>query len=127
LRKDSEGMKMGQVLRRKVWLITVVLVLGNFLCIPAAAQYVSGGASPVEIESNWQYSWGDLPSATQEPAWTPIDYPPKPAEQKGEDTIWFQVHLPAGDWREPTLYFQAPNDSLEIGRASCRERVLTSV
>ncbi|SDL02179.1 diguanylate cyclase (GGDEF) domain-containing protein [Modicisalibacter muralis] len=71
-------------------------------------------ATPRELESGWEYRWGDspfLPDGT--PAWTlpsnddtwrSIGFPSNPPNREGRDHAWFRVTLPAGEWVDPVLY-----------------------
>ncbi|MFG6177224.1 diguanylate cyclase [Halomonas sp. THAF12] len=71
-------------------------------------------ASSLELESGWEYRWGDSPRLTDgtpawlqpgdDEAWQPIDFPSNPPHRAGRHHAWFRVTLPAGDWRDPVLY-----------------------
>ncbi|QOR38820.1 GGDEF domain-containing protein [Billgrantia diversa] len=72
-------------------------------------------ASPVDIDTGWEYRWGDSPrlddgtpawlvESGTEANWHPIDFPSNPPDRQGNQHVWFRITLPEGDWRDPILY-----------------------
>lgn len=76
----------------------------------------SGAAAPaVDVDTGWQYRWGDSPfdadgtpvwtrDGPDHPAWSAIAFPSNPPDRNGRTNVWYRVQLPGGDWRDPVLY-----------------------
>ncbi|MBS9402511.1 diguanylate cyclase [Halomonas sp. TRM85114] len=75
---------------------------------------LQAGATTTDLESGWQYRWGDSPLDengtlvwTQEAvdeAWQPIGFPSNPPGRDERQNAWFRITLPEGDWRDPVVY-----------------------
>lgn len=72
-------------------------------------------AAPRMLSEDWQYRWGDSPTASDgtpvwalgEPEdgdWHEIGFPSNPPDRDGRQHVWFRVMLPEGKWQEPVLY-----------------------
>ncbi|MDT8447822.1 MAG: hybrid sensor histidine kinase/response regulator [bacterium] len=57
----------------------------------------------LDLDSGWEYRWGDSPFKegrplwTQNPdpqAWTPIDFPSNPLQRDGRTNVWYRILLP---------------------------------
>lgn len=81
---------------------------------PVRADWM-GRADPVDLDSGWQYRWGDSPvdadgtpvwirDAPDDPAWSAIAFPSNPPDRDGRQIVWYRVPLPSGTWRDPVLY-----------------------
>lgn len=72
------------------------------------------GATTIDLDSGWQYRWGDspldengLPAWTRDSvdeAWQPIGFPSNPPGRDDRHNAWFRITLPEGDWRDPVVY-----------------------
>ncbi len=72
--------------------------------------------TPVTLESDWQYRWGDSPFDQQGiPLWTledaehgnqwlRIKFPSNPPSRNGKTNVWYRITLPDGNWRDPVIY-----------------------
>lgn len=57
----------------------------------------------IDLDSGWEYRWGDSPWKDSTPAgvieaedaaWQPIDFPSNPPNREGRTNAWFRVELP---------------------------------
>ncbi|WP_232424202.1 GGDEF domain-containing protein [Imhoffiella purpurea] len=71
-------------------------------------------ADVVDLESGWEYRWGDSPFTpegvplwTHDDAsgrWSSIGFPSNPPGRGSQTNVWFRATLPDGSWRDPVLY-----------------------
>ena len=83
------------------------------LLLVITPQLLFASASPLDLDTGWEYRWGDSPLQTDgTPAWTQedapeawqaIDFPSNPPGREDENA-WFRITLPSGEWRDPVLY-----------------------
>jgi diguanylate cyclase (GGDEF)-like protein len=83
-------------------------------------------SKPIELNSGWQYHWGDSPlDKNGDFVWLennlPTDnwnnnfqFPGRPKNPGGYNSIWIRTVLPAGDWKQPTIRFRAPQQTVEL-------------
>lgn len=86
------------------------LVLATLVCF---CVFPSAHAK-TDIESGWEYRWGDSPvNAAGVPEWiiqdapgqwNAIGFPSNPPDRQGREQVWYRVSLPDVPWREPVLY-----------------------
>ncbi|WP_104204269.1 sensor domain-containing diguanylate cyclase [Billgrantia saliphila] len=84
------------------------------LLITLHSPIVQASASALDIDTGWEYRWGDSPLQADgrptwllEPSageWNAIDFPSNPPARNGNRHVWFRTTLPAGEWRDPVLY-----------------------
>ena len=85
-----------------------------------------------EINRGWSYHWGDLPGAltsrtTARPEkkdesgkpgsgseWGHFELPGQPPERRGRNILLLRNHLPAGTWRDPTLYINGIEQIFDV-------------
>lgn len=80
---------------------------------------------PIEINSGWQFHWGDSPldgngnfvwldKALSTENWDSFQFPGKPVNPGNYNSIWIRTVLPGGKWEQPTLRFRAPQEAVEL-------------
>lgn len=94
----------------KLLILKIVTFLILFPCLVFAQGPIK------ELDSNWQYHWGDSPfnadgipewaSGEQEQnEWLNIDFPSNPPNRDGKTNVWYRTVLPdSGIWRDPVIY-----------------------
>jgi diguanylate cyclase (GGDEF)-like protein len=88
---------------------------------------VAGPVSAVDLDSGWEYRWGDSPfTAAGVPVWTletpeqsaddwqAIGFPSNPPGRDGRENVWFRTILPDGHWRDPVLYIFSVDLIVEV-------------
>jgi len=117
------GLRVGTgIWRDFTFLLWLLLTVGLFVVAvrPVGAAVFgqseeSGTAAPLDLDSDWQYRWGDSPvdsdgvpvwtrDGPNDPAWSDIGFPSNPPGRDGRENVWYRVALPEGDWRDPVLY-----------------------
>lgn len=91
--------------------LLLALVPGPLL---QAASSATEPSSTLDLESGWQYRWGDSPMTPEgvplwsiEPGdeyWQDLDFPANPPGRNGQTNVWYRVTLPEGEWRDPVVY-----------------------
>jgi diguanylate cyclase (GGDEF)-like protein len=82
-------------------------------------------SEPIELNSGWQYHWGDSPLDNNgkfiwldknllTDSWNSFQFPGRPKNPGGYNSIWIRSVLPAGNWKQPTLRFRAPQQAVEL-------------
>lgn len=99
------------------WLSVFALLLAMLLGGPAQGAWLLAESPPVELNSGWQYRWGDSPidpdgvprwtRLPQDEQWQPISFPANPPDRQGQENIWYRVTLPEGQWHDPVLYISS--------------------
>ena len=87
----------------------------------------AGPVSAVDLDSGWEYRWGDSPfTASGVPVWTletpeqsasdwqAIGFPSNPPGRNGRENVWFRTILPDGHWRDPVLYIFSVDLIVEV-------------
>jgi signal transduction histidine kinase len=108
--RDRSGSVLNLALLGLTLLAGLLLVAGS-----ANADWTAEITPPIDVDSGWQYRWGDSPIGTDgtpvwiqdgpdHPAWSAIDFPSNPPGRSGRTNVWYRVPLPDGDWRDPVLY-----------------------
>lgn len=103
--------------------------LSGFLLLALAlltsvAAHAGVGASPLDLDTGWQYRWGDSPfdadgvptwtkAASHADAWRPIAFPSNPPDRSGLRNVWYRVQLPEGSWRDPAIYIYSVDLNIE--------------
>ncbi len=101
--------------------LSACLVLALAVLTSVVAHAEGGCAAPVDLDSGWQYRWGDSPfdtdgvptwtqATTHADAWRPIAVPVNPPDRIGQSNVWYRLRLPDGQWRDPAIYI----DRLEL-------------
>lgn len=80
----------------------------------------------LNLDSNWQYRWGDSPVSvdgipdwsTEGPEqgdWLTIDFPSNPPNRDGKTNVWYRTMLPDnGLWRDPVIYIYSVDLITEV-------------
>ncbi|WP_176793246.1 ATP-binding protein [Rhodospira trueperi] len=81
--------------------------------------------SPRDLDTGWEYRWGDSPIGADgvplwtrpgvgDDAWQPIDFPSNPPDRDGRRNVWYRAPLPEGDWRDPVIYIYSVDLITEV-------------
>jgi signal transduction histidine kinase len=81
--------------------------------------------SPRDLDTGWEYRWGDSPIGADgvplwtrpgvgDDAWQPIDFPSNPPNRDGRRNVWYRAPLPEGDWRDPVIYIYSVDLITEV-------------
>lgn len=109
-----------RVLQRCILHILACLTLILLPCL------VSAHGDANNIDSNWQYRWGDSPfSASGVPEWAVgeqdsaqwknIDFPSNPPDRNGKTNVWYRTTLSdSGVWRDPVIYIYSVDLITEV-------------
>ncbi|SIS90742.1 GGDEF domain-containing protein [Neptunomonas antarctica] len=88
--------------------------------------FVAAQGETQNIDSNWQYRWGDSPfTANGIPEWTVgesdsaqwknVDFPSNPPGRKGKTNVWYRTVLSDnGEWRDPVIYIYSVDLITEV-------------
>jgi len=94
----------------KRFILKIITFLMLFPCLAVAQGSIQN------LDSNWQYRWGDSAfSADGIPEWSidshaqnewlNIDFPSNPPNRDGQTNVWYRTTLPEGGiWRAPIIY-----------------------
>jgi diguanylate cyclase (GGDEF)-like protein len=107
--------------------VLVFLVTTSSILFPELAKaepQVDSTATEL-VNAQWLYHWGDLPRNVEVDKWNfdEADWKitPSPSEIPGrqdEKIVWLKVTLPAGSWRDPYLYINSVDLTLQIFQKS---------
>lgn len=104
----------------KRFILKIVTFLMLFPCLVFAQGAIQN------LDSNWQYRWGDSPISvdgipewsTDEPKqneWLNIDFPSNPPNRDGKTNVWYRTMLPDnGTWRDPVIYIYSVDLITEV-------------
>ena len=72
---------------------------------------------PMDLETGWQYRWGDSPLADSgvpvwsagdisTPGWRSLSFTSLPTDREDQTIIWMRLRLPEERWPDPTLFLR---------------------
>ena len=114
--------KPNRIATPKTILILIALLL--FVAVFPVAAQEPDDEQPVEPVLSWQYRWGDSPideagkkawllDVPNDPNWTSLDDAERLNNLQQSRLLWMRTRLPAGNWRDPSLFLDSVDQGLE--------------